>query len=154
MRDEDLPDRPGEEETSHPDAAQSSLPLDDTGETPLPDNTEDEPFDESLTEEFAALIDDGRTYAEAELAFQKTRASLAGRKIGGAIAFGILALIFLHLALIALAVGLVIALEPLVTIWGAIAIVVGLLLVGVVVLVLKARNNAMGLAELFKTDET
>ncbi|MEP3051311.1 MAG: phage holin family protein [Erythrobacter sp.] len=109
-------------------------------------------FDESLTEEIAALIDDGRTYAETEIAFQKTRASLAGRKIGGALLFAILALILLHIAFITLAVGVVIALEPLVTIWGAIGIVVGALILGVIGLVLLARKNAMRLVELFGTD--
>ncbi len=89
-------------------------------------------FDESLVEELAALIDDGKTYAEAELAFQKARAGLAGRSIGVALGLAIVAIILLHIAFLALAVGLVIALAPLVSIWGAIAIVVGgiLLLVG------------------------
>ncbi|WP_298466318.1 phage holin family protein [uncultured Erythrobacter sp.] len=89
-------------------------------------------FDESLVEELAALYDDGKTYAEAELAFQKGRAALAGKSIGVALGLVIVAIILLHIAFLALAVGLVIALAPLVTIWGAIAIVVGgiLLLVG------------------------
>lgn len=89
-------------------------------------------FEESLVEELAALYDDGKTYAEAELAFQKARAGLAGRSIGVALGLGIVAIILLHIAFLALAVGLVIALEPLVSIWGAIAIVVGgiFLLVG------------------------
>lgn len=106
-------------------------------------------FDESLTEEIAALIDDGRTYAEAELAFQKTRAVIAGKSIGFALAFAVVALITLHIAVLALAVGMVIALEPLVTIWGAIAIVVGVLLLTTALLLLLAKKNADRLGLLF-----
>ncbi|MEP3421187.1 MAG: phage holin family protein [Erythrobacter sp.] len=84
-------------------------------------------FEESLTDELAALIDDGRTYLEAEAAFQKTRAKLAGKSVGIVVVCAILALILLNIAFLALAVGLVIALEPLVNIWWAIAIVVGAL---------------------------
>jgi hypothetical protein len=60
-----------------------------------------------------------------------------------------LGLVLLHIALIALAVGAVIALAPLVTIWGAIAIVVGALLVGVAVLVRMALGDGKLLAALF-----
>lgn len=149
MRDEDQTGRLEGDEPSDPLTPEPTAPDDALDNTA---DSDDEPYDESLTEELSALIDDGRTYAEAELAFQKTRAALAGRKIGGAILFTILALIMLHLALIALSVGIVIALEPLVTIWGAIAIVVGVLLLGVAVFVLKARSNAMRLADLFQDD--
>lgn len=114
-------------------------------------NEADPDYDESLTDELAALIDDGRTYAEAEIAFQKTRAKLAGRSVGKAIGFAAVALITLHIAVLALAVGMVIALEPLVTIWGAIAIVVGVLLAVTVWLVLKARNNGSRAGELFSS---
>ncbi len=159
MRDEEQPDRLGEDASSHPDAAPAGLsPVESEAmpgdaDAPLPDNTDDDEFSESLTEEIAALIDDGRTYAEAELAFQKRRAGLAGRKVGGALVFAILALILLHLMFIALAVGMVIALEPLVTIWGAIGIVVGVLLLGVIGLLLLVRGNALGLVALFKGDD-
>lgn len=111
-------------------------------------------FDESLTDEIAALIDDGRTYAQAEIAFQKTRAKIAGKSIGLAIALIVVAVITLHIAVLALAVGMVIALQPLVTIWGAIAIVVGVLLLVTVLLALKAKGHASRLGSLFQsTDE-
>ena len=86
--------------------------------------------EESIVEELGALIDDARLYAEAEIAFQKTRASLVGKSVGVALGAVVLAIILLHIALIALAVGLVLALEPFVTIWGAIGIVVGVMLLG------------------------
>jgi hypothetical protein len=46
-------------------------------------------------------------------------------------------------------VGAVIALAPLVTIWGAIAIVVGVLLVGVALLVMAAAKDGKMLSAMF-----
>ena len=107
------------------------------------------PFGESLVEEVSALIDDGRTYAQAELTFQKTRAKLAGRAVGVALAALVVAIILLHIAFLALAVGLVMALAPLVTIWGAIGIVVGALLLLTGVLVYVAAKNGRKIGALF-----
>lgn len=103
----------------------------------------------ALKDDVAALVEDARTYAAAEIAFQKTRAGLAGKTAARALVFLVLALVLLNLALIALAVGAVIALAPLVTIWGAIAIVVGLLLAGVAVLVLRAAADGRTLGAMF-----
>lgn len=108
-------------------------------------------FDESLVDEVSALIDDGRTYVEAELAFQKTRAKFAGRLVGTSLVLVIVALILLHIAFLALAVGLVIALEPVVTIWGAIAIVFGGLLLLVGLLGWMAMKRAEKLGKLFES---
>ncbi|MEO1731551.1 MAG: phage holin family protein [Pseudomonadota bacterium] len=109
--------------------------------------------DESILEELGMLIDDAGLYASAELAFQKTRAKLAGKNLGIAAAAIIVAIILLHIALIALAVGIVIALEPLVTIWGAIAIVVGVMLAGVIWLGFIALSRGRLLGELFSAAE-
>jgi len=125
-----------------PDAPATQPPQD-----PAPD------FDEGLFEEVASLIDDGRTYAEAEIAFQKTRAKLAGRSVGVAALAVAVALILLHIAFLALAVGLVIALAPLVTIWGAIGIVVGGLLLLVGLLGWTAMKRAKVLSALFSEAE-
>jgi hypothetical protein len=107
----------------------------------------------ALRDDIAVLVEDARTYAEAEIAFQKTRASLAGKRTGRALVLLVLALVLLHLALIALAVGLVIALAPLVTIWGAIAIVVGVMLAGVAALVLAAVRDGKVLAAMFGSED-
>ena len=112
-------------------------------------------IDPSLLEEASTLIDDARTYAEAELGFQKTRAAFAGKLAGIAAGLGILALILLHIAFLALAVGLVLAFEPLVGIWGAIAIVVGALLLLTGLLGWKAFATIKRLSGLFdSSDET
>jgi hypothetical protein len=111
--------------------------------------SEDELEDRSLTEDIAGLIDSGRTYAEAELAFQKTRAALAGRIAAKAAGWLVLALVILHIAFIVLGVGLVMALAPLITIWGAILVVVGAMLLGVGLLVRGARQRISMLSAIF-----
>jgi hypothetical protein len=107
----------------------------------------------ALRDDVTALVEDARNYAEAEIAFQKTRASLASKRGARALVLLVLALVLLNLALIALAVGAVIALAPLVTIWGAIAIVVGVLLIGVALLVMAAAGDGKMLAAMFGSGE-
>lgn len=84
----------------------------------------------SLVEDLSALIEDGQTYVAAELAYQKTRLSFvtAQGKAGALLLLGALAMV--HLALIALVVGLVFALSPVLGPFGATAAVtLGLLLI-------------------------
>ena len=103
----------------------------------------------SLTDDVRALIDDGKTYFEAELQFQKSRAAfVADRGRSGAI-YGVAGLLLVHLALVALAIGLIIALTPLITAWGATAVVVGALLAAGVVLGLAAKKRFAGLSSAF-----
>lgn len=105
------------------------------GETGLADETasslpEGERDERSLMEDVEALIDDGKTYLQAEIAYQKTRAAYVADKAKGAVLYGAIAAGFAVLALIGLTVGLIIALTPLLTAWGASALVVVLLMLG------------------------
>jgi hypothetical protein len=84
----------------------------------------------SLRDDVEALIDDGKTYLETELVFQKTRAAFVADRAKGAVIFGAIAILLAFLALIGLTVGLILALAPLLTAWGASALVVGLLIIG------------------------
>lgn len=95
----------------------------------------------SLADDVFALLEDGKTYAEAEVAFQKSRAGFTANRLKGAIAFGLGAFGVFHLALIAFTVGAVIALMPLIGPWGATAVVtIVLIVVGVILLrLLKGR---------------
>jgi hypothetical protein len=102
-----------------PDSSETSPPADDAEED-----------DRSLVDDIHALIDDGRTYLEAELTFQKTRVAFAVDRVRVAVVFGAVAVMLGSLALIGLTVGLIIALAPLLTAWGASALVVALLLIG------------------------
>lgn len=140
----------------NPEPGSLSSPPDDSADpaaSPDGDPGEDSNSFDSLRDDITALVDDARTYAEAEIAFQKTRAGLASRKTARALALLVLALVLLHIALIALAVGAVIALAPLVTIWGAIAIVVGVLLAGVATLVWAALGNGKAVAAMFGSED-
>lgn len=126
----------------------SAVPHDQT-----PGQADDGPIG-ALREEIGTIVDDARTYVEAEIAFQKTRARLAGKQAGKATLYLLLALVLLHIALIALAVGIVIALAPQLGIWGAIAVVVGVLLVGTFLLVRAARAQGDSLGAMFGRGET
>lgn len=128
---------------AHPGDAAPVLP--DNGPAPAGDD-EAEALDDGLLGDIATLIDDGRTYAEAEIAFQKSRAGFVARTLGVATGLAVLAVILLHIAFLALAVGLVIALTPVVTVWGAIAIVVGgmLALVGLLIWMAVGRGKRIG----------
>lgn len=110
------------------------------GTTDLPEQYEGEereagPPPPSLFDDLVALFDDGKTYAQAELAYQKSRGGFVANRVKFLVAYGAAALGVFHLALIALTVGLVIALIPLVGPWLATAIVtLALVVVGVVLL--------------------
>lgn len=111
-------------------------------EAPGPEPSSDDapPFG-SLAEDVGALYEDGKTYVEAELAYQRTRATYAGTKTKQGLVFGLGALAFLHLALIGLVIGLIIALEPWLTAFGSTALVVGVLLVGCALLARRAMKR-------------
>ncbi len=98
-----------------------------------------------LPEELRQLAEDARALAEAELAYQKSRAAFAGQQIKGIAALAALAAALIFFSLMALTVGLVIALIPLLTAWGATAAVtVGLLVVaGLCALAALARWKRM-----------
>lgn len=124
----------------------------------LPDKCEDDMelpkkeksiADGSLSEDIVALIDDGKTYFEAEIAFQKTRLAFTADRGKSGILFGIFALAVLHLALVALVVGAIFALTPLLSALGATALVAGMLLVAGAVLAGKAKNRFTQLIEAY-----
>ena len=107
----------------------------DTGVTepgPDPDNGGEAEL-RSLLEDVEALVDDGKTYLEAELTYQKTRAAFVADRVKAAFVYAAIAAALSCLALIGLTVGLIIALTPLLTAWGASTLVVGLLILGAVV---------------------
>lgn len=71
------------------------------------------------------LVDDAKTLAQAELAYQSSRAAVAGGAAKAIAIYGLVAAVFVVFGLVALTVGLLLALTPLVTAWGATAIVAG-----------------------------
>ncbi len=111
--------------------------------------TETEKTPPPLKEEIAALVEDGKIYAEAELAFQKTRLSFAADRGKSALILGVLAFGFAHLMLIALVVGSMIALAPMVGGWAAMGIVVGTLLLAIIIFGLIIRSKIKDVTQAF-----
>lgn len=90
----------------------------------------EDPAERSLVDDVRQLVDDGRTLLEAELAYQKSRALVAGEAAKAVAGWGALALALLFFALMALVLGLVLALTPKL---GALA-ATGVVVAGLVVL--------------------
>ena len=107
-----------------------------------------DPGDRSLIEDVRLLARDARTLAEAELAYQKSRAGALGGGLGKIAGLGAVAALLAALALVALVVGLVIALTPILTAWGATAVVTVALLALSLVMALWARSSWASLTAL------
>lgn len=105
----------------------------------------EEGAEESLLGGARALLEDGQTLLTAELEFQKARAGFVLGRAKGILVLAGLALALLFFALMALVVGLLLALAPLIGPWGALAVVfLGLLaLTGLSVLGVVRRIGAI-----------
>ena len=75
-----------------------------------------------------ALLENGQSLVEAELTFQKARAGFVLGRTKGIVGLAALALALLFFTLMALVLGLLLALTPLIGPWGALGAVVGGLL--------------------------
>lgn len=101
------------------------------------------PSDGTLLDDIEALIADARNWADAELVYQKTRIAFVLASVKRTLAMGVAAAVLGLFALIGLTVGLVIALTPHVTAWGATALVAGGLGLGAFLCV-RAASRAWG----------
>jgi len=108
--------------------AHGGLANDLDGLTAVP-GTEEAVEDRSLLEDLHALFEDGKTYASAELTFQKTRATFAIGKIKSVAIFGAGAALMGLLAAIGLTVGMIMSLATLIGPLAATLVVVGVLLI-------------------------
>lgn len=97
--------------------------------------------DRSLQADLRLLADEARAAAEAEFAFQKSRAAYAGKSFPKILGLLVVAAVFVFFAVMALVVGLVIALAPLLTAWGSMGAVTAGLLVLALLVALKARSS-------------
>lgn len=85
----------------------------------------------SLVEDVRQLVDDGRTLVEAELAYQKSRAVVAGMAAKSIAGWVLLGLALLFFSLMALVLGLILALTPVIGAASAtLVVVLGLLAMG------------------------
>jgi uncharacterized membrane protein YqjE len=77
----------------------------------------------SLADDLRELAENARQLADAEIAYQKSRAAYAGGGLVRVAAFGALTAVLVFFALMVLAIGLVLALTPSLGAWGAMAVV-------------------------------
>lgn len=96
---------------------------------PLVKDTTVDAAERSLVDDVRELVTDGRTLLEAELAYQKSRAALAGRTAKSMVGWIALALSLVFFALMALVMGLLLILAPLIGGLGATLLVVAGLLI-------------------------
>lgn len=82
----------------------------------------------TLQDDLRLLAADAKALAEAEVAYQKARAGFAGSELPRIAMLGIVAAVLAFFALMALTVGAVLSLTPVLGPWGATAAVVGGLL--------------------------
>lgn len=92
------------------------------------------PEQESLADELRGFTEDARAYASAEFAYQKSRATYAGKQALIAAGLAGAALVFLFFALEALVFGAIIVLAPSLTPLGATAAVTGSLVAAALLL--------------------
>lgn len=83
-----------------------------------------DPAQRSLVDDIRELADAGKALAQAELAYQKGRASFISKSIRSIAILAGLVLVLLFCALLALTLGLILSLAPLLTPVGATAAVV------------------------------
>jgi len=130
-----------------------------TDETESPPGPEDHPSGSppggggAILDDVKALFEDGRTYAEAEFAFQQSRLKLVGHHGKWIAILAGFSVVCLVIALFALVFGAILALAPLLTPLGATGLVVAVLLALALLLGLLARAHLRGAARLFETEE-
>ena len=111
-------------------------------------DVEEEVATRSLTGDLKMLAEDARTLAEAELEFQKARSSYAAAQVPRIAVAGLVAFVLLFFAGMALIVGTIIALVPVVGAWGATAIVTGVLLLLAIIFAVIARSRTRELKQV------
>lgn len=120
---------------------------------PLLNGAASEAADRSLVDDVRQLADDARTLLEAELAYQKSRAAVAGAGIRGIAGWGALAAALVFFALMALVMGALLALAPSIGGWAAMAVVVAGLLAMAVISGLAAASRWKRMSALLAEQE-
>lgn len=122
-------------------------------ETDIPTQDGEATSERSLVDDLRLLADDARAFARAEYAYQKSRGFHAGQELKRAVIFTALAVACIIVALMALTMGAVFALTPVLTAWGATAAVVLSLLVLAAVFAVIASTRLRRTAAVLEGDE-
>jgi hypothetical protein len=112
-----------------------------------------DPAERSLVDDLRQLAGDTRDFAKAEIAYQQSRAKVVGGSVGGIAARAVVAAALVFFAVMALVVGAVIALTPVLTAWGATAVVFMVLCVAALVLAMSARSRWQRLSSLINGED-
>lgn len=94
-----------------------------------------------LEDDLRGLVDSGLGYVKAEVGLQRARAGYAAGRIRSIALLGVVALLLVFFALVALTVGMVFALTPLIGAIWATLLVFGVLVLGAVVAGLMAARQ-------------
>ncbi|CAH0496967.1 phage holin family protein [Novosphingobium sp. CECT 9465] len=114
----------------------------------------EEPKPSSIGDAIGALIEDGQTLVEAEIAYRKAQAAFGLGEAKAIAVLLILGLAFGFFTLLAIVVGLLLALAFYVGVWGALALVGGgLLILAGLCLLLALRRLSRAKAGLLGTEK-
>ncbi len=98
--------------------------------------------DLSLVEDVRLLIGEARTFAQAEVAYQKTRAAYVGAQTKAIAVLGLGAVVLVVFAVMALVLGAVIAVGTLIGPWLAMIVVPLAILIVAAIMGISARNRS------------
>lgn len=104
-------------------------------------NAANDTMDASFAQDLRLLADEAKTLAQAELAFQKSRAAYVAGETGKIAGLLVVAAVIVFFAVMALIVGTIIALGAAIGLWWAMLAVTLTLLVFAIVLALIARGR-------------
>lgn len=121
-----------------PDSGEVHLPDPPDGEAAPEDGAPPPGAERSLLDDLEDLLLDAKTYIDAELTYQKTRASFVTDRIKKTVVFAGAAAFIAVLALIGLTVGAILSLEPLIGPLAATIVVVGVMFLAVYLLLKRA----------------
>ena len=107
----------------------------------------------SLIDEVGALIEDGKNYAEAEIAFQKTRLSYVLSHAKWIATFAGIAVLLVVLAVVVLVVGILISLMQVMTPIAATFVTIFGLLIFAGLLGWIAKRGVRGIAKAFESED-
>lgn len=103
----------------------------------------------SLRDDVKALAQDGRTYLQAELAYQKSRAAYSAQEGKAGAVNGAIAAACAHMTGVALVVGLLLALGSEIGPWWALVVVTGIFAAAAAIFGLKAKGRFSRIANTF-----
>lgn len=103
-----------------------------------------------LSEEIVTLVEDVRTFVQTEIAYRRAMTAFIMDRAKAVVISGIVAAVLVFFAIFALVFGLILGLAPLITPWGATAVVVGLLLLVAIILGRRAAKIVGEILDNFK----